>query len=103
MRRRLDELLDSVGLAAAASRRVRELSGGEQQRLASPAHWPADPSWSSSTSPPHRSTASMRPLLVEVLAGVASRGATMVIATHDPMVIEAGDVIAELDHGRRIR
>ena len=42
-------------------------------------------------------------LLVDVLAAVASQGATMVVATHDPLVIEAGDVIAELDHGRRIR
>ena len=40
--------------------------------------------------------------LVEVLSAVASRGSTMVIATHDRLVIEAGDVIAELDHGRRV-
>ena len=30
----LDEILAAVGLAAAGNRRVRELSGGEQQRLA---------------------------------------------------------------------
>jgi len=41
--------------------------------------------------------------LVEVLAGAASTGSTLVIATHDALVIEAGNVIAELDHGRRIR
>jgi len=27
----------------------------------------------------------------------------MVIATHDHMVIDAADSLAELDHGRRIR
>ena len=34
---------------------------------------------------------------------VIGMGATMVIATHDALVIEAADAVAELDHGRRVK
>jgi putative ABC transport system ATP-binding protein len=99
----LEQLLESVGLAAASGRRVRELSGGEQQRLAVACALAGGPELVILDEP----TASLDRVsaisLVEVLAGVASQGSTLVIATHDPLVVEAGDVIAELDHGRRIR
>ncbi|HEX3088443.1 MAG TPA: ATP-binding cassette domain-containing protein [Ilumatobacteraceae bacterium] len=99
----LDALLDSVGLAAASTRRVRELSGGEQQRLAVACALAGGPELVILDEPTASLDRVNAQVLVDVLAGVASRGATMVIATHDPMVIEAGAVIAELDHGRRIR
>jgi putative ABC transport system ATP-binding protein len=99
----LEQLLESVGLAAASRRRVRELSGGEQQRLAVACALAGGPELVILDEP----TASLDRVsaisLVEVLAGVATHGSTLVIATHDPLVIEAGDVIAELDHGRRTR
>ncbi|MEP7201844.1 MAG: ATP-binding cassette domain-containing protein [Ilumatobacteraceae bacterium] len=99
----VDQLLDSVGLTAASHRRVRELSGGEQQRLAVACALAGDPELVILDEP----TASLDRVsaisLVEVLAGVASAGSTLVIATHDALVIEAASAIAELDHGRRIR
>jgi putative ABC transport system ATP-binding protein len=99
----LDQLLAAVGLAAARDRRVRELSGGEQQRLAVACALAGGPDLVILDEPTASLDRTNAQLLVEVLAGVASQGATMVVATHDPLVIEAGDVIAELDHGRRIR
>ncbi len=99
----LDELLASVGLAAARDRRVRELSGGEQQRLAVACALAGQPELVILDEPTASLDRTNAQSLVEVLAGVASRGATLVVATHDPLVIEAGDVIAELDHGRRVR
>jgi putative ABC transport system ATP-binding protein len=99
----LEALLESVGLAAASTRRVRELSGGEQQRLAVACALAGRPELVILDEPTASLDRVNAQVLVDVLAGVASRGATMVIATHDAMVIEAGDVIAELDHGRRIR
>ncbi len=99
----LDALLDSVGLAAASSRRVRELSGGEQQRLAVACALAGGPELVILDEPTASLDRANAQVLVDVLAGVAANGSTMVIATHDAMVIEAGDVIAELDHGRRIR
>ena len=97
-----DTLLEAVGLNAASTRGVREMSGGEQQRLAVACALAGDPELMILDEP----TASLDRVnatsLVEVLAGVASRGATMVIATHDPLVIEAGDTVAQLEHGRRV-
>ena len=99
----INELLARVGLAAASTRRVRELSGGEQQRLAVACALAGRPELVILDEP----TASLDRVnaasLIDVLAGVAAQGTTMVVATHDPMVIEAGDVVAELDHGRRVR
>lgn len=99
----LDALLESVGLAAARSRGVRELSGGEQQRLAVACALAGGPELVILDEPTASLDRSNAISLVEVLAGVAAKGSTMIIATHDPLVIEAGDVIVELDHGRRVR
>ena len=99
----LDELLDSVGLAATSTRRVRELSGGEQQRLAVACALAGRPELIILDEPTASLDRASGSSLVEVLAAVAARGSTMVIATHDPLVVEAADVIAELDHGRRVR
>ena len=99
----LAALLDSVGLAAARARGVRELSGGEQQRLAVACALAGEPELVVLDEPTASLDRSNAVSLVEVLASVAARGSTMVIATHDPQVIEAGDVIVELDHGRRVR
>jgi putative ABC transport system ATP-binding protein len=97
------QLLASVGLSAASSRHVRELSGGEQQRLAVACALAGGPELVILDEPTASLDRANATILVEVLAGVASRGATMVIATHDPLVMEAGDVMVELDHGRRVR
>jgi len=97
------DLLAAVGLADASSRRVRELSGGEQQRLAVACALAGKPELIILDEPTASLDRTNAATLVEVLAGVARLGATMVIATHDPMVIGAADSVAELDHGRRIR
>jgi putative ABC transport system ATP-binding protein len=99
----LDELLDSVGLAATRARRVRELSGGEQQRLAVACALVGRPELIILDEPTASLDRASALTLVDVLSAVAARGSTMVIATHDPLVAEAADVIAELDHGRRVR
>jgi ABC-type lipoprotein export system ATPase subunit len=102
-RNNLDEILAAVGLTAATGRRVRELSGGEQQRLAVACALAGDPELIILDEPTASLDRANATILVDVLAGVASRGATMVIATHDPLVIEAADVVAALDHGRRVQ
>ena len=99
----LDELLDSVGLAAARARQVRELSGGEQQRLAVACALVGRPELIILDEPTASLDRVSASTLVDVLAAVAARGSTMVIATHDPLVAEAADLIAELDHGRRVQ
>ncbi|MGZ4770699.1 MAG: ABC transporter ATP-binding protein [Ilumatobacteraceae bacterium] len=99
----LDELLDSVGLAGTGGRRVRELSGGEQQRLAVACALAGRPELVILDEPTASLDRTSGSALVEALAAVAARGSTMVIATHDRLVAEAADMTAELDHGRRVR
>lgn len=99
----VDGLLESVGLIAASSRRVRELSGGEQQRLAVACALAGQPELVILDEPTASLDRASAISLVQVLADVASAGSTLVIATHDSLVIEAGNNVAELDHGRRIR
>jgi ABC-type lipoprotein export system ATPase subunit len=99
----VDPLLEAVGLGPARGRRVRELSGGEQQRLAVACALAGSPELVILDEPTASLDRAGAVALVEVLAGVASKGSTMVIASHDRMVIDAGDLIVELDHGRRVR
>jgi ABC-type lipoprotein export system ATPase subunit len=95
--------LASIGLAAASGRRSAELSGGEQQRLAVACALAGKPELIILDEPTASLDRTNATTLVEVLRGVTARGATMVIATHDPLVIDAADTLAQLDHGRRIR
>ena len=99
----IDSLLGAVGLGAASERRVRELSGGEQQRLAVACALAGEPELVILDEPTASLDRAGAAALVEVLAGVAAHGSTMVIASHDHMVIDAGDLVVELNHGRRVR
>lgn len=99
----VDALLDAVGLSAAADRKVRALSGGEQQRLAIACALAGSPELVILDEPTASLDRASGTAVVAVLAGVAAGGSTMVIASHDAAVIEAADVVVHLDHGRRIQ
>ena len=98
-----DAALAAVGLPAGTARkRIAELSGGEQQRLAlacalvgSPAVVVAD---EPTASLDHDSAAAV----IDALRGAADAGATLFVASHDHHVIDAADVVVHLDHGRRV-
>jgi putative ABC transport system ATP-binding protein len=96
-------LLESVGLSEARGRRIRELSGGEQQRLAVACALAGRPELVILDEPTASLDRASAVALVEVLASIAEQGSTLVIASHDPMVVEAANVIVALDHGRRVR
>ena len=98
-----DGWLDAVGLGPARRRRVRELSGGEQQRLAVACALAGRPDLVVLDEPTASLDRASAEALVDVLATMSARGSTMVVATHDPMVVVAADVLVVLDHGRRTR
>jgi putative ABC transport system ATP-binding protein/macrolide transport system ATP-binding/permease protein len=99
----VDALLAVVGLTAARQRRVRELSGGEQQRLAIACALAGEPELVILDEPTASLDRASGSSVVEVLAASAAAGSTMVIASHDAMVIDAADYIIGLDHGRRVQ
>ncbi len=95
------ELLGSFGLDAALHRGVRELSGGEQQRVALACALVRRPALLVCDEP----TASLDRVsaadVVAALRAAADDGQSVLVATHDPDVIAAADVVVRLDHGRR--
>jgi len=95
------ELLESVGLADAGAKRVRQLSGGEQQRLAIACALVGDPVLVVADEPTASLDRASADRVVEVLRAASDRGVTLVVAGHDRRVIDAADAVIELDHGRR--
>ena len=97
------EAFAAVGLPPdIAAKRIAELSGGEQQRVAlacalvgSPAVVVAD---EPTASLDHDSAAAV----IDALRRATDGGATLLVASHDHHVIEAADVVVHLDHGRRL-
>ena len=96
------ELLAAVGLAGAGAKRVRQLSTGEQQRLAVACALTGAPQLVVADEPTASLDRANAEGLVEVLRAVASQGATLVVASHDEHVIEAADTVIRLERGRRV-
>lgn len=94
------ELLATFGLGDALHRSVRELSGGEQQRVALACALVRRPLLLVCDEP----TASLDRVsaagVVAALRAAADDGQSVLVATHDPDVIAAADVVMRLDHGR---
>jgi putative ABC transport system ATP-binding protein len=94
--------LGAVGLESAVAKRVAQLSGGEQQRLALACALVGDPTLVVADEPTASLDRANAVAVVDVMRMAADRGVTLVVASHDPRVIEIADVVVRLDHGRRV-
>ena len=92
---------EQVGLDAAA-KRVVELSGGEQQRLALACALFGEPMLVLADEPTASLDRDSAELVIATMRAAADRGATMIVASHDHHVLDAADVIVRLEHGRRV-
>ena len=91
-RRRANEALDLVGLTSRSGHRPYELSGGEQQRVAIARALVADPSVLFADEP----TGELDSVTGQTIGGImrdigASRGVTVVTATHDLLLADLAD------------
>jgi putative ABC transport system ATP-binding protein len=101
--RRVEELLELVGLHERARHRPHELSGGEQQRVAiarALANRPRllladEPTGQLDSETGHR-------IMLVLRTVVRAEGITAIVATHDPMMIDVADRVAELRDGHLI-
>ena len=93
-------LLDTVGLASQAGCMPHELSGGEQQRVAFAAAAIGSPALLLADEPTAELDASAAGALVDAMRRLIDRGATLVVASHDPAVIDAADQVVTLRDGR---
>jgi putative ABC transport system ATP-binding protein len=99
--RKVREALELVGLGLRTRHFPDQLSGGEQQRVALARALVADPPLVLADEP----TSQLDVANSEAVAGILrelvdSRGTTVVVTTHDPIVAAAGDRTVELDDGR---
>jgi peptide/nickel transport system ATP-binding protein len=94
------DALELVGLADRAKHRTYELSGGEQQRVAIARALVKHPTLILADEPTGQldslTGANIIALLKEIVAQI---GVTVVVASHDPTVHEAADLIFELKDG----
>jgi putative ABC transport system ATP-binding protein len=87
-RRRAQRLLEQVDLSGAANRRPRDLSGGEQQRVAVARALVGDPDVLIADEPTSNVDARTGEMLVSYFKRLQQRGTALVIATHDPALVE---------------
>ena len=97
---RVRELLHLVDLAPRANHRPQELSGGEQQRVAIARALGNEPRLLIADEP----TAQLDSRRAETIMGllrklVDARGVSVIVATHDPLLIGMADRVIELRDG----
>jgi putative ABC transport system ATP-binding protein len=92
--------LDSVGLGSAGDQLVEELSGGQQQRVAVARGLAQAGTVVLADEPTSELDAVNRGRVMGLLRAEAERGATVVVATHDPDTAAECDAELHLDEGR---
>ncbi len=98
--RRCREALAAVGLAANADHLVQDLSGGQQQRAAVARALAGDPDILIADEPTSELVKEQRETVLKLLVDQARRGRIVVIASHDPEVVETCDRSLRLVDGQ---
>jgi ABC-type lipoprotein export system ATPase subunit len=94
------ELLRRLGLAEAAARPPRELSGGEQQRLAVARALVCDPPLLLADEPTGNLDPESAELVLGLLRAAADEGRAVVLVTHEAAATATADRVVRLREGR---
>ncbi|MER5730591.1 ABC transporter ATP-binding protein [Streptomyces sp. NPDC002138] len=98
---RVRTLLALVGLADHAAQRPTELSGGQQQRVAVARALANEPDLIIADEPTGQLDSETGHAIMELLrAVVRSEGVTVLVATHDPALMDLADRVVEMRDGR---
>jgi macrolide transport system ATP-binding/permease protein len=100
--RRAHHLLDLVGLKGRALTRAGRLSGGEQQKVAVARALANRPGLILADEPTGSLDSSAGEVILELLADLNRRGATVVLVTHDPEVARRARRVVRMIDGRAI-
>jgi putative ABC transport system ATP-binding protein len=96
----IDELLDALGLTSRAKHLPKQLSGGEQQRVAIAFAAVGPPALLVADEPTGQLDHSTVDSVLGAFAVLATRGVAVVAATHDPTVASAADRVVRMRDGR---
>jgi putative ABC transport system ATP-binding protein len=99
---RADEELARFHIGDLGDRQVEELSGGQMQRVACARGFAVSPEILLADEPTSELDEGNREHVMDQLRMEASRGAIVVVATHDPAVVDAADRKIVLDEGRLV-
>ena len=100
---RVRMLLELVGLGGHANQRPYELSGGQQQRVAVARALANEPRLLIADEPTgHLDSETGRSIMDLLRALVRSRGVTVLVATHDPALLDLADRVLTLRDGRLV-
>lgn len=94
-RQDLEKVLDQVGLPGRGKEKVFRLSGGEQQRVALARLLVKQPSIILADEPTGALDSDNAGMVIDMLRGMASRGSSVIIATHDDNVKQCCDTALE--------
>lgn len=97
---RAQQALGRFGIADLGDRQVEELSGGQMQRVACARGFVVGADVLLADEPTSELDEGNRALVLQELHAEAGRGAVVVVATHDPAVVEACDEHVAVDEGR---
>lgn len=97
---RAAELLARFGLSDALDRRPEELSGGQMQRVALARALAGDPDVLLLDEPTSQLDPASAADVATALAGLAAVGHTLVIASHDPLLLAGATRVIRLSDGR---
>lgn len=86
--KRAQALLNELGVGSKAGERVQDLSGGEQQRVAVARAMINDPDIVIADEPTAHLDTGQSVELLSIFEGLRERGKTILLASHDPLVIE---------------
>ncbi len=98
-RRRAQEALESVGLSTRARHRPYELSGGEQQRVSIARALVTQPEVVFADEPTGELDSTTARAITAILKEITAAGTTVIAATHDLSLAEAGDRRLEMVDG----
>jgi len=98
-KRKVDQALESVGMAERMSHRPDEMSGGEQQRVAIARALVHEPSYLLADEPTGELDTVTGAGILGMLREIAHGGTTVVMATHDPAAIDFVDTAYFVESG----
>ena len=101
--RRVELLLELVGLADHAAQRPGELSGGQQQRVAIARALAASPRLLIADEPTGQLDAETGLAVMALIRGIVeSEGVTALVSTHDPVMMALADRVVQIADGQLV-